>query len=57
MKKLLLVLAMGFVLTSCEKEPLEDVNTDTNKNGSTCIYNSDGSMECKYNIEVVEENE
>tara|TARA_R110002111_G_scaffold98593_3_gene152177 strand:+ start:1447 stop:1620 length:174 start_codon:yes stop_codon:yes gene_type:complete len=57
MRNLLLVLAMGFVLTSCEKEPLEDVNTDTNKNGSTCIYNSDGSMECKYNVEVVEENE
>ena len=57
MKKLLLVLALGLMLTSCEKEPLEDVNTDTNKNGSTCIYNSDGSMECKYNIEVVEENE
>ena len=57
MKKLLLVLGLGVVLSSCEKEPLEDVNTDTNNNGSTCIYNSDGGMECKYNIEVVEENE
>ena len=57
MKNLLLVLVMGFVLTSCEKEPLEGINTDRNKNGSTCIYNSDGSMECKYNVEVVEENE
>ena len=56
MKNLLLVLGLVLVLTSCEKEPLEDINTDTDKNGSTCIYNSDGSMDCQYNVEVIKED-
>jgi hypothetical protein len=56
MKKLVLVLALGLGLTSCEKEPLEDINTDIDKNGSTCIYKSDGSMDCEYNVEVIKED-